>query len=72
MKKIKFTQKAQGNKVYKDQLMGNPDFEPFWNTWNQSEFKVSWKFVQMAYDVPDIEAIYLKLKYPDLVYIDEA
>ncbi len=70
-KKIKFT-----NKIIKDQgksLKGNPDFEPFWNTWIQSDYKNSGNlpFVNFTYDVPDIEAIYLKLKYPDIVEIDE-
>ena len=70
-KKIKFTKKAQGLEFCNIHIMGNPDFEPFWNTWNQSEFKYMWSLVQMAYDVPDIEAMYLKLKYPDWVFIDE-
>lgn len=68
-KKIKFTDqsiRSQG-KSFK----GNLDFEPFWNTWVESDFKNSLPFVNFAYDVPEIEAIYLKLKYPDLIYIDE-
>ena len=70
LKKIKFTDKIIKSRG--ESLKGNPDFEPFWNTWVVSDYKNSLPFVNFSYEVPEIEAIYLKLKYPDMVYIDEA